>query len=730
MLSHTKQEKMEKPERVSFYKRLWRAQWPSSVRFNLAFAAIVGFLYALWVMGPRPLDPRNISWLSPDPSTYQIAWELYRQDPKIHWPITFTDHIGYPEGESMSMLDPNPLLAVLLKPFSRFLPEPFQYLGLEVAIILILQFFFALMLFRFLFGPDPLKVLLPSLFFLTAPILAFGIGHGHFANTNHWILIAALLLFSMAQKKEWGSLRRFTGYAVLLVAVAVAINAYVAVGALFVLAAAVVSMLWQKRVTVLRAAVIVAALGASFLASAYFFGYIIPGGKVTAGGYRAYSLNLLALIDPQNFGSILLPTMPRLDPQYIEGYSYLGLGVLLLLLFLLPVLIWRRKRLQLDHRIVLPFAACCLLLTLLALSTKITFGSRTLVDLDPHEKLTPYLSSFRISSRFFWTTYYAIMSATLAATIAVFRRRAAVALLSAAFVLQMVDTAGLWRWAHHENNQLHPLPLHSPVWSKLGAVYENLMIMPPWQCNPSATPGGLDGYRIFGLLAASQHMRINSYFAGRYTEVNRQAQCGPDIEALSHKPLSPDSAYVVTYMLAQQIAQGPTGPGKCHNVDQFILCSPKTDFGLSPLVDPGELLQNPLADADFEEPTLSAWPTFQNVTAVVSSARAHSGTHSLAETAGAGSVYQDLFGLTPGQIYQVVAWVAGTPGTTATAQISIYDPGANVATFSIPLTPKENWQMISHSARVSSQGILRVHLFRNPGSGTIFWDDVRVYRER
>lgn len=710
--------------------RVSNFKWPRSTVFNLAFAAVIGSLYSLWVMGPAPLDPRNVKWLRPDPSTYQIAWELFRQDSKLHWPLTFTDRIGYPEGESISLLDPNPLLAVLLKPFSRFLPEPFQYQGLEVAMICTLQFFFALMLFRVLFGSRAFAVLLPALFFLIAPPLTSGFASGHFANSNHWLLIAALLVFCLAQRKVPGAIPRFIIYSVILSAVSIAINPYVAFGVLCVLTAAVISLLWQHRLNWRGAAGIMAALAASCFAAAFAFGYIIPGGKGYASpGYRLYSLNLLALFDPQEHGSLFLPPLPRVYTQY-EGFNYLGLGVIILAIIALPRLIRQRRKYScLEHRIVLPLLACCVVLTLLALSTKVMLGSWALIDLDSHERLTPYLATFRISARLFWAAYYTLLGAVVAAALASFRGGWGVALILSALILQFADTSALRQWAHTENNQLRPSPLRSPVWSKLGATYQNLMVMPPWQCNPDSTPGARDGYRIFGFLAATQHMRTNSYFAGRYTALNTQAQCGADISALSRQPLSPDSAYVVTLMLAQQIAQGPTGPGKCHNVDGFILCSPKTDFGLSPALSSGQPLQHAIADSGFEKGDLSSWSTYQDVRAVASAARARSGIRSLAETSGIGSVYQDLFGLEPGQTYTVAAWISGTPGATATGQIAVYDPGANIAILSMALTPNQNWQLVTDSIAVHAPGILRIHLFRNKGSGTLFWDDVRVFRE-
>ena len=76
-------------------------------------------------------------------------------------------------------------------------------------------------------------------------------------------------------------------------------------------------------------------------------------------------------------------------------------------------------------------------------------------------------------------------------------------------------------------------------------------------------------------------MRTNSYSAGRYSRAGTEFHCKQSVALLAERPLSPDTAYVVTPALAAVIAQGPTGPGKCHELDGFILCSSKTDFGLN-----------------------------------------------------------------------------------------------------------------------------------------------------
>jgi len=133
-------------------------------------------------------------------------------------------------------------------------------------------------------------------------------------------------------------------------------------------------------------------------------------------------------------------------------------------------------------------------------------------------------------------------------------------------------------------------------------------------------------------------------------------------------------------------------------------------------------------NGDFESGGIAPWMPFQDVHANVSSDKVHSGKHSLAETDGAGSLYEDVTGLEPRRRYRISAWVSASPDATAKARIAVFDPVANIATFSetMPLGPA--WKLLTHSVAASSAGTLRVHLFRDSGSGTVYWDDVHIYR--
>jgi hypothetical protein len=712
-----------------------RSSWVDSLSFCLIFSLLVGILYTVVVMGPRVLNPRDIGWLTHDPVAHYVGWELFRHDPQWHWPLTFTTWLGYPVGESTALQDFNPVMALALKPFSSLLPEPFQYFGIEIVISCTLQFFFAWRLLRALVGAKTVGIVLASAFFLIAPPLTYRL-HGHYSLTNHWVLIAAFLLFFRAQSFPQTSLLRFEISALLLAGLVVAINPYLAFQVLMILAAAVVSVVWQKRVSFVRALGLMILIAGVCALLAYSIGFVITGGKGYAtGGYRYYSMNLLSPIDPYltqleppGRGSILFPRLPQLTDGQYEGYNYLGAGVILLAVAVVMLLWINRRRLKsVDRRWVIPLFLCCLALTLMACSTRISLGSHVFVDVDPHEKLTRFFAPLRASGRLFWAPYYLIVTVVLAMPMLFLRKVCANLLLATVLVLQVADTAPLRNWVRHYVDSGYSHPLRSPIWWTLGASYKNLEVLPAWQCDNSYTPGGPQGYGIFGLLAADQKMRTNSYDSARYTEQARQLHCVQAVTDLAEKPLSADSAYVVTPALASIIAKGPTGPGKCHDLDGYILCSTASDFGLSStLKSAAEREQDAIRDPGFEDNDLSLWLPFQDAKSSVSSEHTHTGVHSLAQTEGEGSVNQDITGLEPGKVYVVSAWVSASPGATARAQIALWSPSANVASFSPEARPIPSWQLLTHSMAAGSDGILRLHLFRKSGSGTIYWDDVTI----
>ena len=95
-------------------------------------------------MGPGPIDPTNTSWLFGDTATYYVGWALYRHDPHLSFPLAWTTRVGYPIGTSIALMDAIPLLAIVMRPLSPILPDPFQYLGPYTVLCFVLQAYFGM----------------------------------------------------------------------------------------------------------------------------------------------------------------------------------------------------------------------------------------------------------------------------------------------------------------------------------------------------------------------------------------------------------------------------------------------------------------------------------------------------------------------------------------------------------------------------------------------------------
>lgn len=558
----------------------WR--WPDSAVFDVALSLSVGLLYALLLLGPRVLNPTDISWLREDPAHHYIGWALFSQTPGWRWPLTFTDRIGYPIGDAVANVDMNSLALLVLKPFAFLLPSNFQYFGLWAILSIALQFYFGVRLIRIFFGRQFWPLLCGGLLVSISPVMTRRF-IGHFSLANHWLILAALCLYFAMQRGGFQSVRALAIAWCSLTAVAIAINPYLGLCVLGISAAVCLRSALVREPKWLLVLALGGLAGGSFLLSGYAIGVIRAAGGFASSGYRFYSMNLLAPMDSQGIGALLLKGQME-SPGQQEGYNYLGLGTLTLVLLLVGGIAVTKWRPNWRLKEIAPIGALCIAFTLLALSTKVTVGSHVLFDLDPRERLTPYLAVFRASGRLFWVPYYLITAGAVVALFRVFPKRAAAILALGVLILQFADEAPLRasvrRYQSPPNDILGVF--HSPVWRHLSEKHENLLVFPPWQCAPQDSPGGVDGAAIFGILAATQHMRINSYMSSRYSPRTLDWHCRESVKELWSGALRTDSVYVLSPNLAFFVAANNPDPNFCHQLDGFFLCSKVTDFGLGP----------------------------------------------------------------------------------------------------------------------------------------------------
>jgi Family of unknown function (DUF6311) len=556
-----------------------RLQHLFASRAGLAVLAVgLGLTNAVLLLGWGPMNPTNIDWVFGDNATYYFGWEMYRHDPHLNFPLSWTDRVGYPVGASIALLDAIPLVAVVLRPLGPLLPEPFQYLGLYAALCFVLQAYFGLSLCRRLFPSQPAFILCGALFFLLSAPLTWR-GFGHTALLSHWPILAGLDSYF---RDPGDRPVRWLARIWVVLALSAAITPYIAALCFFVTLAAIGRLLIERRCGWFQTGVLLLASVGVLVASGASIGVLVARDASTywAPGYGFFSLNLNALVNPMEYGSILLPALPLIHPAQTEGYNYLGLGIITLLV--LGVARRPQSVLWLSGRRLVPLVGLAVLCTALAISAKVSLGSTAILDIELPTAVVTVVQGLRASGRLFWPAYYLLIVAALSLTFWVWRAPYRNVLVAAALVVQVADLATLRSKVRAVLDQRDESGLKSPAWKDLGRKYDNLILIPPYQCGPYTGPGGFYSFVIFGKLAAAERMRSNSYYAARYTHPQLSAHCVDILRTQLAGTLDPRSAYVVTDGVKTVWDVNGMQSHRCELADGFNLCTPVTSADAMP----------------------------------------------------------------------------------------------------------------------------------------------------
>ena len=162
-----------------------------------------------------------------------------------------------------------------------------------------------------------------------------------------------------------------------------------------------------------------------------------------------------------------------------EGFNYLGLGQILMVLFALVVFLIKRndsnillikKNNQIKYLIIIS-----ILLTFWALSNKISFGSYTLIEIPVHKYLYGMLSMFKNTGRMFWIVNYFIIILSIIVIFKCFKEKNSIAIITIFLLIQVSDiSAGIKNYFNPfritEKNNL----LKDQIWDNLFDEYKVL----------------------------------------------------------------------------------------------------------------------------------------------------------------------------------------------------------------------------------------------------------------
>lgn len=497
---------------------------------NTVLPFIIGILAFFLVAGPKVLNPTNIAWLDQgDPATHYLGWLFFR-NAEWSFPLGMNPNYGLELANAILFSDSLPLFAFLFKPFSALLPETFQYFGIWLLVCFVMQAWFGWKLMG-LVSEGLVVRTLGAAFFVFAPPMIWRL-HGHLSLVGHFLILGALYLTLhkrlQRRKFAWGT----------LLTVAALVHAYLLAmtGLLWLtdLIARTIrkNLLWRKAITEFAALLLVVGV------TCWQAGYFSVGDGLIAWGYGFYRMNLLSLVDPSGW-SYILKDIPEAAGDY-EGFNYLGLGAITLLIFSLPVLISRRTNIMQAIRRYPVLLITCLGLTIFALSNKVGFGLHGFEYPLP-ELVLEMANVFRASGRMFWPVFYLILFSAIFLLVRGYEKRTASILLGLALVIQIVDTSAVYKGIPY-NKMAEPstawnTSLTSPFWGEGASKYSKVRWVPPGNISPH--------WQTLAAYAGSHGLSTDAVYLARISTLALQTATEQASKAIASGSYEPDSLYIL-----------------------------------------------------------------------------------------------------------------------------------------------------------------------------------------
>jgi len=516
--------------------------------------AVVGALGFLRYQNFALLDPTNVhAFIAGDWGTHMLGWLHFRHAPLGHLPLGQVPHLGYPLGTSLLFTDAIPLLALGLRPVSALLPTDFQYLGLWLLASFVLQGALGAQIAA-LYLPSRVAIGASAVLFVLMP--ASLIRNVHPALTAHWILLAVLYgALRGPHRTRWGL--------VTLVSLATLIQPYLWAFAVILLLGVLLDDVRRGAATWVLATASGAACLAASLGLLALVGGFTAGYQTATGGFGSYSANLLTFVAPNGTSRFLHLDTP---PTQLEGFAYLGLGVLALQAIVgVLSLRDRRRRHPGDSRSVrgVPLATGVAvgLLAAFAVSDHVFVGSREVLTLSwVYDPIRPLAEKFRCSGRAIWPLMYLLVVLAIGGLQRSLTRstrrpeRTAALVLTLCAGIQGVDLAftnrydEMTRYFFDKSGPYFVERLGDPRWKRIGAEdYRHMAVVPTtlYGCD-----GGVryeEGYysgriALLSLEAYRANLTFNSGYFSRW-QVNVAESCAAQNQAASAR-LDADTVYI------------------------------------------------------------------------------------------------------------------------------------------------------------------------------------------
>ncbi|MGN0975970.1 MAG: DUF6311 domain-containing protein, partial [Gemmiger sp.] len=398
---------------------------------TLLVGMAIGTAVFLALYGTRTLHVTDDSWIlngydETDIQQHYAGWVLFRNS---HWrfPLGLCDTLAAPDGTVISYTDSLPWVSIFFKLLRGVLPSTFQFFGIYTLFCFAMQGAAgALLTGRLVLwggyaygatgsgcpGRRQTISLWQGLVYSGVSALLFACLPTLWERAFRHVALASqyLILFSLYFYLEYrAGLRacrkmRFPWQFALLAFAAVGIHPYFLPPVMICALLAAVDYARLRKKTARAVGQFAVSLAAA-LAGGVLCGALGAGVSASRYGYGEISMNLNAVFNPTSRGnytwSRLLPGLARQPAQY-DGFNYLGLGVLALVLAALVYAFSRIKNTQKWLQRNGPLLAACVFLTLFAVSNNFYLGNTLVLSIPFPEWLTDLCGIFRSSGRMFY----------------------------------------------------------------------------------------------------------------------------------------------------------------------------------------------------------------------------------------------------------------------------------------------------------------------------------------
>lgn len=507
-------------------------------KFTWVIPILIGIAAFVCVVGPRALNPTNIAWLGRgDQATMYLGWLFFRQ---TEWslPPGLNPNYGLEFSNAIVYSDSIPLLALLFKPFSSWLPEVFQYFGLWILGCFILQSWFAWKILG-LFSRSTIVCLFGTLLLTFSPPMIWRLHPyiGHLSLVGHFLILAGIYSVFRPERRN-----RLWCWLILL-AITALVHAYLLVMLLLLWFADRHRRFSNHEMSQGASLLELMSVGCVVGIVCWLSGYFSVKGHVSSLGYGFSQVNLLALFDPgrTDYGlwSAVLPNLPD-DPMQHEGFNFLGLGVICLLPFALYSFWVNSSKINTLTR---KYRAVCIVLVVLFLfsvSNNLSVGSWTL-SLPINDTVLLAANVFRASARMFWPVYYFMLIVIFYLIIRGYGTQFCLMLFAVASLIQIVDTSSGWlkiRAAYMQPSAaLWTTTMVSPFWEAAAKRYTKVRRIPLMYNSI--------GFEPIPYYAGTHNMATDGVYLNRIDTEKLAAAEQRAIQAIEEGTYEPDALYIV-----------------------------------------------------------------------------------------------------------------------------------------------------------------------------------------